>query len=124
MSRFTRPLVGYGAVLLTEQSNLDVMVHPEWQRRGVGRMLWEQMRQDLPKLGTVTLGPWVRAANTVGCAWIEAMGFTHAALDRGVPHGIGGKALRLRWNYPSLHTPSNMAANASLPVATTQQCKI
>lgn len=74
-------MVGYGAVMLTEQSNLDAIVHPEWQRRGVGTMLWEQMRQDLSPLGTVTIGPWVRATNTAACAWVEALGFSHIQPD-------------------------------------------
>ena len=53
-------IVGYGAVLRAEQSNLDVMVHPEWQRRGVGRTLWERMRLDLSAVfEAATVGPWV-----------------------------------------------------------------
>ncbi len=74
-------IVGYGAVLLAEQSNLDVMVHPAWQRRGVGRLLWERMRQDLSAFGAVAVSPWVRAENTPALLWLEALGFAHVHKD-------------------------------------------
>lgn len=77
-------VVGYGAVLRARESNLDVMVDPAWQRRGVGRALWEQMRQDLSLIGDVTVGPWVRAANTGACHWLEALGFTQVHQDGAV----------------------------------------
>jgi GNAT superfamily N-acetyltransferase len=81
----TSQVVGYGAVLLAEQSNLDVMVHPEWQRRGVGETLWERMRRDLSAaLGTATVGPWVRAGNDAACGWLEAMGFVQVHQDGAV----------------------------------------
>ncbi len=86
-------IVGYGAVLLATQSNLDVMVHPEWQRRGVGRALWERMQQDLSAFGTVSVGPWVRAANPVACAWVEAMGFSHIQPDAKVQLSVSAADL-------------------------------
>lgn len=75
-------IVGFGAVLMAEQSNLDVMVHPEWQRRGVGRRLWERMRQGLSAaFDTATVGPWVRAENATALRWLEALGFVHIHKD-------------------------------------------
>ncbi|MGC4043307.1 MAG: GNAT family N-acetyltransferase [Armatimonas sp.] len=71
-------IVGYGAVLLAEKANLEVMVHPDWQRRGVGTLLWAQMKGDLAGLGqTVNVGPWVRTQNTGAHRWLEALGFSH-----------------------------------------------
>lgn len=70
-------MVGYGAVLMEKQANLDVMVHPDWQRQGVGTLLWERMRQDLSAFDTSVVGPWVRAENTAGCRWLSALGFSH-----------------------------------------------
>lgn len=74
-------VVGYGAVMLTEQSNLDVMIDPTWQRRGAGKALWERMRQDLAMAGTVTVGPWVRAENTGASDWLAVLGFVHVHKD-------------------------------------------
>ena len=79
--------VGYGAVVLAQNSNLDVMVHPDWQRRGVGRALWEQMREDLSvhsEPSSVTVGPWVRAANVSARRWLESVGFEQVHQDGAV----------------------------------------
>jgi GNAT superfamily N-acetyltransferase len=70
-------MVGYGAVLVAEQSNLDIMVDPGWQRHGIGRLLWEQMMQDLSALRPMTVGPWVRDENTAACHFLLALGFQH-----------------------------------------------
>jgi GNAT superfamily N-acetyltransferase len=75
-------VVGYGAVLLSAQSNLDVLVDPAWQRRGVGRLLWERLRGELKAFGPgATVGPWVRSDNMPGRRWLEALGFAHIHKD-------------------------------------------
>ncbi|MES2459474.1 MAG: GNAT family N-acetyltransferase [Armatimonadota bacterium] len=89
-------IVGYGAALLTEQSNLDIMVDPAWQRRGVGRVLWEQMERDLFEIGTVTVvtvGPWVRAENTAACRFLLALGFQHVNGEGPVQLSVAGADL-------------------------------
>ena len=74
-------VVGYGAALLSAQSNIDVMVHPDWQRRGVATLLWEQMRRDLLASKVESIGPWVRVDNVPACRWVESIGFTHVNQD-------------------------------------------
>lgn len=69
-------IVGYGAVMLTEPSNFDVIVDPAWQRRGIGKTLWEHMGRDLSAFGTATVSPWIRVANVAGCFFAESLGFT------------------------------------------------
>ena len=86
-------VIGYGAVLMTQQSNLDVLVHPDWQRRGVGTLLWEQMRRDLSPFGQVTVGPWVRAANTGASRWLLALGFSLVHQEGAVQLSVGNADL-------------------------------
>ncbi len=85
--------VGYGAVLLTQPSNIDVMVHPAWQRRGVGRTLWERMRHDLSVFGAGTVEPWVRAENIAASHWLGALGFSHVHKDGPVQIDLAGADL-------------------------------
>lgn len=74
-------IVGYGASLLSTQSNIDVMVHPDWQRKGVATLLWERIREDLWAANVETIGPWVRVDNRAACRWVESIGFTHVNQD-------------------------------------------
>jgi GNAT superfamily N-acetyltransferase len=63
------------------------MVHPIWQQKGVGRLLWQRMREDLAALSAgsaavaVAVSPWVRAQNTAARSWLEALGFVHVHKD-------------------------------------------
>jgi N-acetylglutamate synthase-like GNAT family acetyltransferase len=54
-----------------------VAVHPDHQRRGLGRELLEQTRTRARKLGAATLDAWTRDdADTL--SWYRAMGFTES----------------------------------------------
>lgn len=74
-------IIGYGAAAGGEISSLTLWVHPERQRQGLGRRLWECLRQDLARRGTVAVEPWVRQENTPGVAWLEKNGFSQIKLD-------------------------------------------
>ncbi|MCA1595929.1 MAG: GNAT family N-acetyltransferase, partial [Chloroflexi bacterium] len=73
-------IIGYGMASDGEVSNIQVFVHPEFQRRRVGSALWEQLDRHLRNASASEVQAWVREENSAGVAWLKALGFTQTRL--------------------------------------------
>lgn len=74
-------IVGFGTVTLHDNSLLTLLVSPQWQRQGIGGLLWERLRQVLLDSNVTSVEPWVREENGAGIAWLEKQGFVPTRLD-------------------------------------------
>lgn len=63
-------------VVLDEATLFNIAVDPDFQRRGLGRMLLEHLIDELEKRGVVTLWLEVRASNAAAIALYESLGLT------------------------------------------------
>lgn len=63
-------------VVLDEATLFNIAVDPDFQRRGLGRMLLEHLIDELEKRGVVTLWLEVRASNAAAIALYEVWGLT------------------------------------------------
>lgn len=86
-------IIGYGAASGGQTSSVALVVHPDWQRRGLGGILWEHLCQDASARGTVAFEPWVRQENGAGVAWLNKNGFTQINLDGPVNLILAGAEL-------------------------------
>jgi ribosomal protein S18 acetylase RimI-like enzyme len=77
----TEKVVGFGAVPLRERSSLELLVSPQWQRQGIGRLLWERLAQDLAGIHAIAVEPWVREENAPAIAWLQKQGFVPTKQD-------------------------------------------
>ena len=73
----TGEIAGYGAIRTTRlpYARLDLMVHPQWQRRGAGSLLLAQLCADLEALTAETAQVRVRADKPDVVAWLHKRGF-------------------------------------------------
>ena len=73
----TGEIAGYGAIRTTRlpYARLDLMVHPQWQRRGAGSLLLAQLCADLEALTAETAQVRVRADKPDVLAWLHKRGF-------------------------------------------------
>ncbi|WYV63587.1 ribosomal protein S18-alanine N-acetyltransferase [Salmonella enterica subsp. enterica serovar Infantis] len=69
-------------VVLDEATLFNIAVDPDFQRRGLGRMLLEHLIDELEKRGVVTLWLEVRASNAAAIALYESLGFNEATIRR------------------------------------------
>src|SRR5919202_64649 len=77
VDRLTGEIAGYGAIRTTRlpYARLDLMVHPQWQRRGAGSLLLAQLCADLEALTAETAQARVRADKPDVLAWLHKRGF-------------------------------------------------
>lgn len=71
-------LVGYGAIRTTypHRYRLNLMVDPEWQRRGIGRTLFAKLEEDLVALKAISLQARVRSDKLEALAFVQRQGFS------------------------------------------------
>ncbi|EEH9326262.1 ribosomal-protein-alanine N-acetyltransferase [Salmonella enterica] len=69
-------------VVLDEATLFNIAVDPDFQRRGLGRMLLEHLIDELEKRGVVTLWLEVRASNAAAIALYESLGFNEVTIRR------------------------------------------
>ncbi|EFR5813829.1 ribosomal protein S18-alanine N-acetyltransferase [Salmonella enterica] len=69
-------------VVLDEATLFNIAVDPDFQRRGLGRILLEHLIDALEKRGVVTLWLEVRASNVAAIALYESLGFNEATIRR------------------------------------------
>ncbi len=69
-------------VVLDEATLFNIAVDPDFQRRGLGRMLIEHLIDELETRGVVTLWLEVRASNAADIALYESLGFNEATIRR------------------------------------------
>lgn len=74
-------VVGFGSAPLRETSGLELMVSPLWQRKGIGRLLWECLAQELAAIKATAVEPWVREENGPAIAWLLKHGFVQIKQD-------------------------------------------
>mgnify|MGYP001258245345 CR=1 FL=1 len=78
VSTITEEVIGYGCVwntLAPRKYRLDVLVRPDWRRRGVGSRLLEELIVELQALAAVSLQARARDDETYALAFLEHHGF-------------------------------------------------
>lgn len=68
--------------VLDEATLFDLAVHPDFQRRGFGRMLLEHVIADLEQRGMLTLWLEVRQSNQPAISLYQALGFNDVSIRR------------------------------------------
>jgi len=81
-----------------------ISVHPDWQRRGVGRAMYENVLGDLLPFHANALRTWVQETKTESIAWLARRGF--AELMRGWESRLDLTAFdperfAARWDVPA-----------------------
>lgn len=77
----TQKVVGYSDIhhlpgmFHPQKFGLSVMVHPEWQRRGVGSLLYERLMNDLLELNAITVRASVREDKGDALTFMKRRGF-------------------------------------------------
>ncbi len=86
-------------VVLDEATLFNIAVDPDFQRRGLGRMLLEHLIDELEKRGVVTLWLEVRASNAAAIALYESLGFNEATIRRNYYPTAQGHEDASSWRY-------------------------
>ncbi|TCL06434.1 ribosomal protein S18-alanine N-acetyltransferase [Sodalis ligni] len=68
--------------VLDEASLFNIAVHPEYQRRGLGRELLEYLIGELGNRGILTLWLEVRKSNSAAIALYQSLGFNEVSVRR------------------------------------------
>ncbi len=70
-------VIGFaGGQLRTQTLTVDgPIVDPAWQRRGIGRALFDRLEADACELGALGVEGGVRATNTQGRAFLDRLGY-------------------------------------------------
>ena len=89
----TGRMIGYGAASGGKNSSLTLVVQPDWQRRGVGSLLWERLCRKVSAHGAVAFEPWVRQENGPAVAWLRKNGFVQINPDGPVQFLLAGAEL-------------------------------
>ncbi len=73
----TQQLVAYGAIRTRRlpYTQLDLMVAPAWQKRGIGSLLFEQLTADLMTVGAYSVHARVHAVKSEALAFLKHRGF-------------------------------------------------
>lgn len=78
-------------LVLDEATLFNLAVHPNWQRRGFGRMLLTALIAQLEARGVVTLWLEVRASNRGAIALYEDLGFNEVTVRRNYYPAANGR---------------------------------
>ncbi|WP_116300313.1 ribosomal protein S18-alanine N-acetyltransferase, partial [Escherichia coli] len=69
-------------IVLDEATLFNIAIHPQYQRRGFGRLLLNALIERLESRGVVTLWLEVRASNQAAIALYEDLGFNEVTVRR------------------------------------------
>lgn len=69
-------------IVLDEATLFNIAIHPQYQRRGFGRLLLNAVIEQLESRGVVTLWLEVRASNQAAIALYEDLGFNEVTVRR------------------------------------------
>jgi ribosomal-protein-alanine N-acetyltransferase len=77
-------IIGYGvmSVVIDESHILNICIHPNWQRRGLGKKLIQRLLKVARQHGAESVLLEVRASNKAAQALYHQMGFTEVGLRR------------------------------------------
>ena len=91
-------VVGYigSQTVCGETDVMNVAVHPDYRRRGIGQILIETLIRELKNLGSISLTLEVRASNTPAIGLYEKMGFQQVGLRKNYYRNPREDALILR----------------------------
>ncbi|CAI0984236.1 ribosomal protein S18-alanine N-acetyltransferase [Serratia entomophila] len=78
-------------IVLDEATLFNIAIHPDWQRRGFGRILLNALIEQLESRGVATLWLEVRASNGAAIALYEDLGFNEVTLRRNYYPSANGR---------------------------------
>ncbi|WP_159565392.1 ribosomal protein S18-alanine N-acetyltransferase [Budvicia diplopodorum] len=78
-------------VVLDEATLFNIAVHPDYQRRGLGRELLQHLIDELLQRGVMTLWLEVRASNQGAIALYQSFDFNEATVRRGYYPSANGR---------------------------------
>lgn len=85
---------------LPQQCQLELRVHADWRRRGVGTLLWQRLQEDLEQLQPACVRVWVRERYPEALAFAEQRGF--AEVSRSGPWVLDVAGADMRPFLPAL----------------------
>jgi len=83
-----------------QECQLELRVHADWRRRGVGTLLWQRLQEDLEQLQPACVRVWVRERYPEALAFAEQRGF--AEVSRSGPWALDVAGADLRPFLPAL----------------------
>ncbi len=78
-------------VVLDEATLFNIAVHPDYQRKGLGRELLQHLIDELLQRDVMTLWLEVRASNKGAIALYESFDFNEVTIRRGYYPGVNGR---------------------------------
>ena len=78
-------------VVLDEATLFNIAVHPDYQRKGLGRELLQYLIDELLQRDVMTLWLEVRASNKGAIALYESFDFNEVTIRRGYYPGVNGR---------------------------------
>ena len=96
-------VVGYigSQTVCGETDVMNIAVHPDYRRRGIGQILIEELIREITNLGSISLTLEVRASNAPALALYEKMGFAQVGLRKNYYRNPKEDALILRKEWGS-----------------------
>ena len=93
-------VVGYGGMwlILDEAHITNVAVHPDYRRRGLGRLIMRTLMEEAARLGIERMTLEVRVSNRPAIRLYESLGFEEGGLRKGYYSNNREDAL-IMWNF-------------------------
>jgi ribosomal-protein-alanine N-acetyltransferase len=93
-------LAGYGGMwlVLDEAHITNIAVHPEYRRRGLGRLIMHALMEEAARLGVERMTLEVRVSNVTAIHLYKSMGFEEGGIRKGYYANNREDAL-IMWNF-------------------------
>ena len=91
-------VVGYigSQTVCGETDVMNIAVHPDYRRRGIGQILIEELIREVKNLGSISLTLEVRSSNAPAVSLYEKLGFSQVGRRKNYYHNPKEDALILR----------------------------
>ena len=91
-------VVGYigSQTICGETDVMNIAVHPDYRRRGIGQILIEELVREVKNLGSISLTLEVRSSNAPAVSLYEKLGFSQVGLRKNYYRNPKEDALILR----------------------------
>ena len=91
-------VVGYigSQTVCGETDVMNIAVHPDYRRRGIGQILIEELIREVKNLGSISLTLEVRSSNAPAVSLYEKLGFSQVGLRKNYYRNPKEDALILR----------------------------